>query len=38
MAYKFQFGDAEMSGALEQVGDLSVSDDQGQFRMSATFR
>ena len=33
MAYKFQFGDAEMSGALEQVGDLSVSDDQGQFRM-----
>jgi hypothetical protein len=33
MAYKFQFGDAEMSGALEQVGDLAVSDDQGQFRM-----
>jgi len=34
MAYKFQLGDAIMSGALVQEGTLEVSDDEGSLRFS----
>ena len=34
MAYKFQLGDAVMSGSLIQEGTLEISDDEGSLRFS----
>tara|TARA_R110002020_G_scaffold295713_1_gene511318 strand:- start:58403 stop:59968 length:1566 start_codon:yes stop_codon:yes gene_type:complete len=34
MAYKFQLGDAVMSGALIQEGTLEIADDEGSLRFS----